>query len=285
MIKEAFGEGATYEDAQRAAKDALGSTGGADVQYEIIEMPKKKVLGMFGGSPAKVRAFCEIPDTGEAAGEPVGKSKPDDKEEAEPDSGKNSSETTQPGVEYTSLPKDSPAYRACDYLREIVGMLGARNLSIKVSDISNGCRIDLDGANLGAVIGRRGETSDALQYLASLAANPGKGGYFRVVLNVGNYREKRESALKDLARRTAEQCLRTRHDRTLEPMNPYERRIIHTAVHEIAGVTSSSVGEGLSRRVVISVENGYNGNDDNRDDTPRPVKKDSDSFPLYGKIR
>ena len=101
---------------------------------------------------------------------------------------------------------------------------------------------------MGAVIGHRGETLDALQYLAGLAANNTSG------LNFGNYREKREQALNGLAAKVCEQVLRTGRSRALEPMNPYERRIIHTAVQGIDGVISESVGEGSSRRVVIAAE-------------------------------
>lgn len=84
------------------------------------------------------------------------------------------------------------------------------------------------------------------------------GGYFKVTINIGNYREKREEALVNLAKRVSEQVIRTGRSRSLEPMNPYERRIIHTAVQEIDGVVSTSFGEGAARRVVIGVEGGGN---------------------------
>lgn len=166
--------------------------------------------------------------------------------------------------------------------------------------------IDLQGDGLGAIIGHRGETLDALQFLAGLAANNG-GGYYKVSLNIGNYREKREDTLTNLAKRIAQQVLKTGKCRTLEPMNPYERRIIHTAVQGIEGVTSASFDEGINRRVVIGLEGtelkplrsrdnrrGGRRDDRRRRGGSRPSnkvevvpnrepKKDSD-IPLYGKI-
>lgn len=298
MIKEAFGIGDTYEQAQEAAKAELNLGPESDIQYEIIDMPKKKVLGVFGGSKAKVRAYVELPDE-----KPVKKPRTDKCKKAKPEkSSKPSKEkadtpkkaaapeankAAENAVDYTTLSPETPAYKACAYLRSILEQLGCEEIVMKTAPIHNGCFIDLNGTHLGTVIGRRGETLDALQYLSSLAANSKESGYFRVVLNIGNYREKRESTLQNLARRTANQCLRTGRSRTLEPMNPYERRIIHTAIQEIEGVSSNSIGEGASRRVVISPEKGARPAADKAPKTEpaeRPVKKDAQNLPLYGKI-
>ena len=173
---------------------------------------------------------------------------------------------------------------------------------MKAATKENAVLISLDGESVGVIIGHRGETLDSIQYLTSLAASNG-GGYFKVTINIGNYREKREEALVNLAKRVSEQVIRTGRSRSLEPMNPYERRIIHTAVQEIDGVVSTSFGEGAARRVVIGVEGGEmrpprRGGRDSRDGgrrrpsssrttsapTPnREPKKDNDA-PLYGKI-
>ena len=154
----------------------------------------------------------------------------------------------------------------------------------------------------GMIIGHRGETLDAIQYLASLVANKGHDDYVRVTLDVAGYRQKRETTLTALAHRNAKNALRTGRRITLEPMNPYERHIIHTAVQDIEGVTSHSIGSNIERRVVISpADGGYRKNDNRRSgrrgggsynrgtkaeaDTnsePREPKKDISSAPLYG---
>lgn len=113
----------------------------------------------------------------------------------------------------------------------------------------------LTGDGLGVLIGRRGETLDALQYLSGLVANRMEGEYFRITIDSGNYREKRERTLELLAKKLSSQVLKNGRSMTLEPMNPYERRIIHATVQNIDGVSSSSIGEEPNRRVVISSAN------------------------------
>jgi spoIIIJ-associated protein len=173
---------------------------------------------------------------------------------------------------------------------------------MKAAAKENAVLISLEGETVGIIIGHRGETLDSIQYLTSLAASNNGGGYFKVTINIGNYREKREEALVNLAKRVSEQVIRTGRCRSLEPMNPYERRIIHTAVQEINGVVSNSFGEGTARRVVIGIEggemrpprkNGRDFKDGGRRRAPskaapasasnREPKKDNDA-PLYGKI-
>ena len=138
---------------------------------------------------------------------------------------------------------------------EMLKLLATDGMLVKRPLVIGGDFVLVDGENVGTVIGRRGETLDAVQNLASLAADNG-GKYYRVSVNVGDYREKREQMLTSLAKRIANQVLKTGRGRRLEPMNPYERRIIHTAVQAIDGVVSSSVGKGDARRVVIYPENG-----------------------------
>ena len=120
------------------------------------------------------------------------------------------------------------------------------------------------GEDYGIIIGKRGETLDAIQYLARMVANKGNSNYKRVSINVGNYRAKREETLRILARKTATKAVRQGRNISLEPMNPYERRIIHTAVQEIDGATSHSVGSNLDRRVVITPIEGAKNNGGNR---------------------
>jgi spoIIIJ-associated protein len=117
---------------------------------------------------------------------------------------------------------------------------------------SESAMIDIVSQNSGTVIGKRGETLDALQYLTFMIANRGDKEYYRIILNSANYRERRRKTLEELAAKIAKNVLRSGRQTTLEPMNPYERRIIHSAIAEIEGVSSRSVGEEPYRKVVIS---------------------------------
>jgi spoIIIJ-associated protein len=137
------------------------------------------------------------------------------------------------------------------YLKDVLAAMGAGEVEISVKETKEACVITLDGEDLGFVIGRRGDTLDALQYLSGLVANRADNSYCRVILDIGNYREKREKALTGLARKVGNQVARSGRKSSLEPMNPYERRIIHTAIQEIEGVTSWSVGSEPNRHVVI----------------------------------
>ncbi len=305
MIKEAIGIGETLEEATERAKAELNVSFEDEVQFEVLSNPKKKTLGIFGGSLAKVRVYVEVPDP--KPRKPRDK-KDDNRKKENHKSQPKKAETVVKKAEKTEntapvqeaipeekIDKDSPAGRAIAYLKTIFANLELTDVTFSVVPVEKGARIIVSGDNLGIIIGRRGETLDALQYLASLAANS-SSGFFRVSLDTGNYREKREQTLKGLARRVSGQVVRTGRSRTLEPMNPYERRIIHTEVQEINGVTSHSVGEGSGRRVVISPVGGSR-RDDHRNGRGRrdsktitaPVadrapKSDAADLPLYGKI-
>ena len=314
MIKEARGFGSTIDEAREDAIEKLGAAADADLQFEVVTFPKKKTLGLFGGCKAEVRVFVELPDE-----KPKAKKAPKKAEKKAPQENKNKEKTVKKeekpeikepkndgfpeAVDADSLDKDSRAAKAVAYIRTVLSALKCGEVNIKVAEKENAALISLDGEDLGVVIGRRGETLDALQYLAGLDANNG-GGYYKVTLNIGNYREKREDTLRALAKRVSEQVIKTGRSRALEPMNPYERRIIRTAVQEIEGVVSGSFGEGEGRRVVIGVEGqeirpprfdnhrrdrrGRNDRGRRPSSTvstvpAREPKKDSD-IPLYGKI-
>ena len=147
--------------------------------------------------------------------------------------------------------KGSAAEAAKAYLTAVLTEMGATDFTCTVTEDDNGCTLSLDGENLGFIIGRRGDTLDALQYLTGLVANRVDNAYYRVTLDIGNYREKREQSLVALARRLGGQTARTGRRHSLEPMNPYERRIIHTAVQDMEGVISWSVGSDANRHVII----------------------------------
>lgn len=151
--------------------------------------------------------------------------------------------------------EQSKAQCAVEYLQSIFHGMGLDQVQIDVEESENCAKITLNGEGLGVLIGRRGETLDALQYLAGLAANRLEGEYYRIVVDSGNYREKREKTLENLAKKLSGQVARTGRSVTLEPMNPYERRVIHATIQGMEGVTSSSIGEEPSRRVVISSTN------------------------------
>lgn len=314
LIKEARGFGSTIDEARENAVANLNAGADEDIQFEIITMPKKKTLGLFGGSKAEVRVYVEIPDKAVKNDKKQAKKAPvkAEKKTADKKAPAEKQEKKKPApapsrafdgfgeaVDGDKLDPQSRAAKAVAYLKNILNSLGCTDISVKVAEKENAALITLDGEGLGVIIGHRGETLDALQYLTGLAANNG-GGYYKVTLNIGDYREKREETLRNLAVRVSEQVLKTGRSRSLEPMNPYERRIIHTAVQEIDGVVSSSFGEGSGRRVVIGVEGGEMRpprrprNDRDRRNAPRrsntvssvpsrEPKKDSDT-PLYGKI-
>ena len=313
MIKEATGYGSTIEEARENAVAALNAAPDADIQFDVVATPKKKTMGLFGGRKAEVRVFIELPDEKpkkvkkndkKAEAKKPAKAKPMEEKKEAAKNTEEKKESIYDGysepVSADSLDKDSKAAKAVAYIRTILAALNCGEVAITVAEKENAALISLDGENLGVIIGRRGETLDAVQYLASLAANNG-GGYYKVSLNIGNYREKREEALISLAKRVSAQVLKTGRNRSLEPMNPYERRIIHTAVQDIEGVVSNSFGEGEGRRVVIAVEGSdmrpprFDDRRRNRrsrgDRKPsntvvaseREPRKDSD-IPLYGKV-
>ena len=163
-------------------------------------------------------------------------------------------------LEETNLYKET-----ADYIKSIVMGLGMSECEIKEMSNEEEIYFELDcGDDYGIIIGKRGETLDAIQYLARMMANKGNQSYKRVAINVGNYRAKREETLQILARKTAMRAVRQGRNISLEPMNPYERRIIHTAVQDVEGATSHSVGSDLDRRVVISPVEGARNNNGGR---------------------
>lgn len=229
MIKEAIGTGETVIEAQEAACKELGVET-HEAEFEILQMPEKKVFGLFGGSEAKVRAYLPV----------------------------------------------QPVDAAAKYLEEVLEKMGISGITMKINEVEKGAEIDLEGEDVGSIIGRRGETLDALQYLTGLVANHVDNSYYRITINIGNYRKKREKTLEILGRKLAIKSSKTGMKNHLEPMNPYERRIIHTAVQGITGAISWSEGENAARHVVIGPDpevkqtfrrnnGGYRNNDRNGD--------------------
>lgn len=268
MIHEATATGATVEEALSNARAALNAPALADVHTEIIAMPTKKILGLFGGSPAKARAYYETPDAPEKKA-PVKKAEKAPKaapkaEKKEAPKAEKKAPAQAEVKEAEKTPVDAASSKsitaAVDYITAVVKGMGVLNVDIKAYRTEEKeIILELDcGEDYGIVIGRRGETLDSIQYLTRLVANKTKldGEYSRISINVGDYREKRKNTLRELAKKNSEKVLKYGRNVTFEPMNPYERRIIHTAVQEIEGVTSHSVGADASRRVVITLAEG-----------------------------
>ena len=269
MIHEATATGATVEEALSNARAALNAPALADVHTEIIAMPTKKVLGLFGGSPAKARAYYETPDAPEKkeapkapkvapkTEKPAAKAPEAPKAEKAEVKAEEVKETAKTSVEIAS---SKSITAAADYITAVVKGMGVQSVEIQAyRTAEDEIILELDcGDDYGIVIGRRGETLDSIQYLTRLVANKTKldNEYSRISINVGNYREKRKNTLRELAKKNSEKVLKYGRNVTFEPMNPYERRIIHTAVQEIEGVTSHSVGADASRRVVITLAEG-----------------------------
>ena len=146
------------------------------------------------------------------------------------------------------------------FLKEVLDKMMLSGIEIEKKSGDGSVEFNLSGEEVGFVIGRRGETLDALQYLTSLVANHSEDPYIKVTVNTGNYREKREKTLENLGRKLAFKAIKTGKKTSLEPMNPYERRIIHTSVQKVNGAISWSEGEGAARHVVIGPDPKSKGN-------------------------
>lgn len=146
------------------------------------------------------------------------------------------------------------AARAVNFLETLLANMGLEADLEVVSETEEEISINIVGEHLGALIGRRGDVLDSVQYLATLSANLGNPGYYRVSVDAQGYRARRVETVQGIARRMAEKVLKYHRAFSLDPMSPYERRIVHSACQEIPGVTTHSIGEGADRRVVISPE-------------------------------
>ena len=216
MKKELIVTARSVEEARKKAAAELGLRE-EDLMVTVLEEGKRGFLGI-GASEAKISV--SYTEAGEIAG----------------------------GAE-----------AALNFIRQVAENMGLDHLTYDTKPGTNDDTVlSVDGENAGLLIGHHGETLDALQYLANLAANRRVEGekreYVKITLDVENYREKRETALRALARRKAEKVLREKRSVMLEPMNPYERRIIHSEVQGIEGVSTNSIGVESNRRVVIFLE-------------------------------
>lgn len=275
MIKEIVATGADANAAIESGALLLGLPRD-EVQFEIIDLPRKGGFLGLKKLPAKVRVWAELPDEKPARSEKPRRQEAPRKENKPPRAERAEKPARPEKPVKTEKPEKSEKPRAIEeekaapveieptdevrakvekaaaYVSEILTAMGIAEFTLTPRYYEENVRLQLSGEQIGGVIGRRGETLDAIQYLASLVANRGEGEYIRLSIDSGNYREKRARTLEALARKLANQAVRTGRSITLEPMNPYERRIIHGAVSTVKGATSSSTGVEPNRRVVIS---------------------------------
>lgn len=275
MIKEIVATGADANAAIESGALLLGLPRD-EVQFEIIDLPRKGGFLGLKKLPAKVRVWAELPDEKPARSEKPRRQEAPRKENKPPKAERAEKPARPEKPVKTEKPEKSEKPRAIEeekaapveieptdevrakvekaaaYVSEILTAMGIAEFTLTPRYYEENVRLQLSGEQIGGVIGRRGETLDAIQYLASLVANRGEGEYIRLSIDSGNYREKRARTLEALARKLANQAVRTGRSITLEPMNPYERRIIHGAVSSVKGATSSSTGVEPNRRVVIS---------------------------------
>ena len=277
MIRTQEATGKTVDEARAKACALLGvQAEDMNVSYEVLEMPQKTGFLGLKLTPAKVRVSVEEPDAPRAPEAPAAAEAPapapvEEKveapaapaaEEAAPAEEPKAEEAAPAAeaapaeeVEEVEVPinieENSKVKAAVEYLQEVITRMGVNDVTFSAVQKGEATIIRLDGEKLGALIGRRGETMESLSYLASLVANRLEGDYIKLGLDVAGYRDKRESDLTALAQRIGAKVRKTGSSFAMEPMNPYERRIIHSAIGKMEGVRSESKGEGRDRRVVI----------------------------------
>ena len=281
MIRKQEATGKTVDEARAKACALLGvQADDLNVSYEVLEMPQKTGFLGLKTTPAKVCVSVEEPDAPAApAAAPAPAAEVASVQETAPEVPAApveepaapveapAAEVEQPAAEQaapaaaaaadeeTEVPivieENAKVKAAVEYLQEVIAKMGVENVTFSAVQKGEATIIRLDGEHLGALIGRRGETMESLSYLASLVANRLEGDYIKLGLDVAGYRDKRESDLTALAQRIGAKVRKTGRSFAMEPMNPYERRIIHSAISKMEGVRSESKGEGRDRRVVI----------------------------------
>lgn len=246
--------GKTVENAVKAALAELGVSRD-QAEVEVLEESKPSLLGLFGGRDAKVRVTVK-------EAEPEATAAPELAEEAAPEAAEAPVEKTEAAPqEDAKAPADreeerqAAAAAAKAFLEEIFRAMGMDLLIEKfISRKDEEIILKIHGDGIGVLIGKHGQTLDALQYLTNLAGNRGRKNWNRIILDAENYRERRRETLERLARNLADRVKRTRKKAMLEPMNPYERKIVHMSLQNDPAVTTYSEGEEPYRKVVIDLK-------------------------------
>ena len=282
MIKEVTAVGKDILEAKENARVALGAGELDDVQFEIVDAGSKGIFGIIGVRSAKVRAFIELPDTAEKKPRherPRREKQPQQNNNNEKKNAEKRENQQKPKAkknpekkaEKKSEPKSEVIPEAelkmerrtvsegedmsFDFVKTVIADIGL-NAEAELYSCEDGTRrINIVGDDASALIGHHGDTLDALQYLANLASARknirGERDKSRVTLDIEGYRAKREETLRALARRMAAKALRNRRSVMLEPMSAYERRIIHSEIQSIEGVSTNSIGSDNNRKIVI----------------------------------
>ena len=274
MVKEVIAVGKDIIEAKENAKAALGASELDDIQFEIIDGGTKGILGLFS-RPAKVRAYIELPDTQEKhrRERPKKADRPERKNERAEGAKqkKQKAEIKKAETAEPSKPKSEVIPEAqlkmekrevvegddmsYDFVKRLLSDIGV-NADAELYACEDGTRrITIVGDDASVLIGHHGDTLDALQYLANLASarknSKGERDKSRVTIDIEGYRKKREETLRALARRMAQKALRNKRSVMLEPMSAYERRIIHSEIQGIEGVSTNSIGSDNNRKIVI----------------------------------
>ncbi len=243
----------TIDEAKELAAAEFGVSAD-EIDFDILEQPRKGLFGMKG--VARVMASYEARAEAPAEEELIiveEVASPDTTEEPAPasfeDEGENDGAPELPAD--FDIENSAKVQTAKKYLTDVLHALGLQNFEINAIRRDGNIVLDITGDKLGVVIGRRGETLDSLQYLTILASNRAEESYCRISIDCNGYRDKRREALENLAKRTSAKVIKQGRKIALEPMNPYERRIIHSCVAEIEGVSSHSTGVEPYRKVVI----------------------------------
>ena len=282
MIKEVTAVGKDILEAKENARVALGAGELDDVQFEIVDAGSKGIFGIIGVRSAKVRAFIELPDTAEKKPRherPRREKQPQQNNNNEKKNAEKRENQQKPKAkknpekkaEKKSEPKSEVIPEAelkmerrtvsegedmsFDFVKTVIADIGLSAEAELYACEDGTRRINIVGDDASALIGHHGDTLDALQYLANLASARkkirGERDKSRVTLDIEGYRAKREETLRALARRMAQKALRNRRSVMLEPMSAYERRIIHSEIQSIEGVSTNSIGSDNNRKIVI----------------------------------
>ena len=286
MEKTIVTTGKTIDLAIEAALQQLGLDRDS-VSVQVISQAKAGFLGI-GAQPAKVEVTYEAPDPApeapktalSSASRSKPKAKPQPEKKPEPvveapkaapvkeakkvesvKAEKKPERKPEPKKEETQMPKEPKVFAVAEpgsveekieiFLKGLLERMGSQAVPHAWKGEGNTYKVELVGEDLGYLIGRRGDTLDALQHLANYTINRGVEGHIRISVDAEEYREKREESLRRYARKKAQQVLKARRRTTLEPMNAYERHVVHAALQDMENVTTHSTGTEPNRRVVI----------------------------------
>ena len=272
MIKEITASGKDIIEAKENARAALGAGPLDDVKFEVIHAGSRGIFGIIGVKPAQVKASIEIPDPVERKNrheknkkhrpernseekKPVQKAKkPQEEKKSEQDKPKTQA-VPEADLNFTLKEVGEGEDMSYDFVKTVISDIGLDAVATLYSCDDGTRRITITGNDASTLIGHHGDTLDALQYLANLASARknvnGERDKSRVTLDIEGYRAKREETLRALARRMAAKAQRNNRSVMLEPMSAYERRIIHSEIQNIEGVSTNSVGSDNNRKIVI----------------------------------